>query len=144
MNCSYHPEHEASAFCVSCGKPICSECSLILPDKKMHCKHCLLSGNASIYKKSSWAWWLLPTLGGIFGGFIAFIANSTKKNIFKDVKRTDYLIVGLLVTILLISVYTVMWYYYDNSFASYHDGYNNGYQQGYKEGQAKIPEKFFP
>ena len=26
MNCANHPDHEATAFCQHCGKPVCSEC----------------------------------------------------------------------------------------------------------------------
>jgi hypothetical protein len=40
MNCSNHPNKEAKAICVSCGKLFCSDC-LIVVDRKNYCKNCL-------------------------------------------------------------------------------------------------------
>ncbi len=107
MKCSYHPNQEAMAFCVTCGKPVCSECSILLQDNKMHCKQCLVNGDVQIYGTSSWAWWLLPTLLGIVGGLIAFFANSNKTHRLKYIRRSDYLIVGLISTLVVIIWYAI-------------------------------------
>ena len=96
MNCYYHPDREIVAMCVSCGKPICAECKVISKDK-MYCNQCLINGKVSlIYEKGSWAWWLLPTMLGIIGGIIAYVATKNRN----PIKSSDYLIVGLIVTVL--------------------------------------------
>jgi surface polysaccharide O-acyltransferase-like enzyme len=95
----YPNDKEASAICVSCGKPVCNECNILLKDNKMHCKQCVLNGRAITYEKTSWAWWLLPTLFAILGGLIAFIANGNKNNQLRYVRSSDYFFVGVLVTI---------------------------------------------
>ena len=100
MKCNYHPEQEASALCVSCGKPVCSECSILLKDNKMHCKQCIFNGNVIVYEKGSWAWWLLPTILGIIGGLIAFLFTRNK-GLLSPIRSSDYLIVGLLNTFII-------------------------------------------
>ena len=50
MNCYYHPDREAVGMCVSCGKPICAECKVMLGEK-FYCNPCaekMLSGKAEI------------------------------------------------------------------------------------------------
>ncbi len=37
MNCTNHPDREASGMCTYCGKPFCSEC-LVEVKGKMYCK----------------------------------------------------------------------------------------------------------
>lgn len=39
MNCYYHPDREVVGMCVSCGKPICVECKVILGEK-FYCNPC--------------------------------------------------------------------------------------------------------
>ncbi len=39
MNCYYHPGCEVVGMCVSCGKPICVECKVVLADK-IYCNPC--------------------------------------------------------------------------------------------------------
>ncbi len=39
MNCYYHPDREVVGMCVSCGKPICAECKVILGGK-CYCNPC--------------------------------------------------------------------------------------------------------
>ena len=39
MNCFYHEDREAIGICVSCGRPICPECKVVLADK-FHCNKC--------------------------------------------------------------------------------------------------------
>jgi hypothetical protein len=131
MKCYIHSDREAVAICVSCAKPICSECSLVLPDNKMHCKQCLINGNASLYKKSSWAWWLLPTFGGIIGGLIAFIANAKKSNRLNYVKGGEYLFVGLLITLIIAAIGSFTYISWDSK---YQEGYNYGHRSGYNSG----------
>lgn len=95
MNCYYHPDREVVGMCVSCGKPICIECKVILKDK-MYCNQCIIDGKAPLlYERGSWAWWLLPTTLGIVGGLIAYGATKDKT----PYRSTDYLIVGLIVTL---------------------------------------------
>lgn len=107
MNCYYHPDREVVAMCVSCGKPICTECKVISKDK-MYCNQCLTNGKVSlIYEKGSWAWWLLPSLLGIIGGIIAYLANKKKT----PIRSTDYLSVGLIVTLWII---VTVWLLYLN------------------------------
>jgi hypothetical protein len=40
MECANHPNKEAQAICVNCGKPCCSDC-LIVVNRKNYCKNCL-------------------------------------------------------------------------------------------------------
>ncbi len=45
MKCYYHPDHEAIGICISCGKPVCVECKVVLREK-IYCNPCVeeLSG----------------------------------------------------------------------------------------------------
>ena len=107
MNCHYHPDREVVGMCVSCGKPVCTECKVILNDK-IHCNQCIIDGKATfLYEKGSWAWWLLPTMLGIVGGLIAWVANKDKT----PIRSSDYLIVGLIVTLWII---VTVWLLYFN------------------------------
>ena len=47
MNCDYHPDREVVGMCVSCGKPICVECKVILKDK-IYCNQCIDTGKAKV------------------------------------------------------------------------------------------------
>ena len=97
MNCYIHPDREVVGMCVSCGKPICVECKVILKDNKIYCNQCIIEGKASlVYERGSWAWWLLPTILGVIGGIIAYVATKNRN----PIKSSDYLIVGLIVTVL--------------------------------------------
>ncbi len=40
MNCYVHSDREAVGVCVSCGKPICSECKVLIKDK-YYCNSCV-------------------------------------------------------------------------------------------------------
>lgn len=40
MNCYYHPDREAIGTCVSCGKPTCAECKVVLAEK-FYCNPCV-------------------------------------------------------------------------------------------------------
>ncbi len=44
MNCYYHPNLEAVATCVVCGKAICSNCSVNVAGR-ITCQSCVSSGN---------------------------------------------------------------------------------------------------
>ena len=44
MKCYYHPEIEAVATCVVCGKAICQTCSVDVAGR-ITCQHCLAAGN---------------------------------------------------------------------------------------------------
>ncbi len=39
MNCFYHQDREAVGICISCGRPVCQECKVVLADK-FHCSKC--------------------------------------------------------------------------------------------------------
>lgn len=39
LNCYYHVDREAVGTCVSCGRPICLECKVVLQDR-FHCNTC--------------------------------------------------------------------------------------------------------
>jgi hypothetical protein len=39
MTCYYHPDREAVGMCVSCGKPVCVECKVMLGEK-IYCNPC--------------------------------------------------------------------------------------------------------
>lgn len=58
MNCYYHPEREAVGTCVSCGKPICAECKVVL-EEKFYCNPCadkLFTGASTPYKAKGLNW----------------------------------------------------------------------------------------
>lgn len=40
MNCTKHPDREASGICIHCGKFFCSDCLIVL-DGKNYCRNCL-------------------------------------------------------------------------------------------------------
>ncbi len=97
MNCYYHSDRDVVGMCVECGKPVCTECKVVLPDKKLYCNPCVINGPLSFYEKGLWVWWLLPTALGIIGGLIAYLFNKRKA----PITSTDYLIVGLFTTIFI-------------------------------------------
>lgn len=43
MNCYYHPEIEAKATCVSCGKAICQSCAVDIAGR-INCQSCVSTG----------------------------------------------------------------------------------------------------
>ena len=45
MNCQYHTDREVIGTCVSCGKPVCSECKVIFKGN-LYCNPCVDSGRA--------------------------------------------------------------------------------------------------
>jgi hypothetical protein len=99
VNCYYHPDREVVGMCVSCGKPICIECKVISKDDKIYCNQCIINEKVtSAYEKASWSWWLLPTLLGIIGGIIAYLATKNKT----PIRSRDYLIVSVIVTLWVI------------------------------------------
>jgi len=100
MNCYYHPDREIAGMCVSCGKPICFECKVVLKNK-LYCNPCIDDGKARVvYETGSWAWWLLPTTLGVVGGLIAYLAVKSKN----PIRSTDYLIVGTIITLWYIGI----------------------------------------
>ncbi len=97
MNCHYHPDREVVGMCVSCGQPICIECKVILNDK-LYCNNCVSGGKVRIktlYEWADFAWWMLPLVLGVIGGFIAYSATKEKNPVI----ATHFLWVGLIVTI---------------------------------------------
>jgi hypothetical protein len=49
MKCYYHPEVEAVATCVNCGKAICQTCSVDVAGRLI-CQNCLASGSATRFQ----------------------------------------------------------------------------------------------
>ena len=41
MKCSNHPESEAVGTCVTCGKPLCTACSIMLNNHRNYCEACV-------------------------------------------------------------------------------------------------------
>ena len=95
MNCYYHSDREVVGMCVSCGKPICLECKVVLKER-LYCNTCVDTGKIHFsYQTVATAWWLLPVFIGIFGGIVAYIATRGKN----PTLSRDYLVVGGLVTV---------------------------------------------
>ena len=107
MNCHYHLEREAVGMCVECGQPMCAECKVAVK-KKLYCNPCISEGKVQVfYETDSWAWWLLPILLGLIGGYWAY--EWTKRR--NSIKAVDYLLVGLLNTIVYIAIAVVAFYF---------------------------------
>ena len=45
-HCAYHPDREAAAFCIRCGKALCPECEQ-LASGRPHCSECLPPGHST-------------------------------------------------------------------------------------------------
>lgn len=43
MNCAYHADIENTAFCIKCGKPLCTECVRQV-QSSVYCENCLAEG----------------------------------------------------------------------------------------------------
>ena len=71
MKCSYHPDRQAEAECVFCGKILCDECVIVEEHDKC-CKDCLSDGRHPVGVRET----ILPALllGAFFGfGFALFL-----------------------------------------------------------------------
>lgn len=67
MKCYKHPNVDAIATCVTCGKPICDECAVEVGDKVM-CRDCVaergISRNGEYDPSTAF---LIELVGGFFG-----------------------------------------------------------------------------
>ena len=76
MNCYYHPDREAAAQCVICGKYLCSECNII-KEGKSYCKECLRVSESQV----SWDKILIPgIISGCVAGVLSFAVWDTPFN----------------------------------------------------------------
>jgi hypothetical protein len=69
MQCFYHPEKEAVATCVVCGKAICASCAVDVSGRTT-CQHCLSLGQApAVPAKPTNTLAYLSLIAGVVGLF---------------------------------------------------------------------------
>lgn len=74
MNCCFHPEREASAYCVRCGKGLCSDCAEKYSPPV--CASCANGSNsANAVKNDVISHFKHNIIGGIIGLLIGFIPS---------------------------------------------------------------------
>ncbi len=94
MKCYYHPEIEAAATCVVCGKAICQTCSVDVAGR-MTCQSCLSTGNATRIQTQpgkssnplaivSLILGILGLCGGLFFSIPAWITGSIAQKQIQD------------------------------------------------------------
>jgi len=84
MKCGYHPEVDAVASCVNCGKGVCILCKTLLGEK-IYCQPCADAifvkpaerpvAERPVEGRVSGAWWLMPIFLTWLGGLIAWLVN---------------------------------------------------------------------
>lgn len=67
--CYHHPQREAAARCVSCGRPFCRECVTAL-DRRMFCAACLREHTA-VKDRPKRDWFIISATLQILGGLLA-------------------------------------------------------------------------
>jgi hypothetical protein len=66
--CFQHPQREAAARCVGCGKPFCRECITAL-DRRMYCVSCFKAKTEKKEKRKR-DWFLLTTATQFAAGLL--------------------------------------------------------------------------
>src|SRR5512134_2962873 len=59
MNCTYHPEVEHAAFCIKCGKPLCTQCVRQV-QSSIYCEGCVADVSAGTGRPNA----APPSIGG--------------------------------------------------------------------------------
>ncbi len=107
MNCRNHSEREATQICISCGKPMCDECTININGKN-YCTECLetfinvASNNSGTHKKNK--------ILTFFLGFIPGISHMYLGLINKGLAIMGLLFVSLFLAIFFSDSSTLYWF----------------------------------
>lgn len=98
MKCYVHPDADPVGTCTSCGRAICSECSVDVQGKLI-CRNCLAQGRGTISKYDPNAVFLVELIAGFFGllGIGYILAGRTNEGITRLVVWIIYDIIAVVV-----------------------------------------------
>lgn len=108
MNCYKHSDREAVGTCTSCGRSICSECTVEMQGKLV-CRDCLSTGKATTKSQSTLdpnTAFIIELVGGFFGllGLGYFYAGRTNDGLMRLIGWIIYSIIAWIVISLLLAV----------------------------------------